>query len=64
MIQDCGLKGFTVGGAQVSEKHSGFVINIGGATADDIKKLMAHVQNVVMENYGVMLEPEVRMIGE
>ncbi len=64
LIQDCGLKGYTVGGAQVSEKHSGFVINIGGATANDIKNLMTHVQSVVYENYQVMLEPEVRIIGD
>ncbi len=64
LIQDCGLKGYTVGGAQVSEKHSGFVINIGDATANDIKALMGYVQAVVYENYQVMLEPEVRIIGD
>ena len=64
LIQDCGLKGYTVGGAQVSEKHSGFVINIGDATANDIKALMGYVQAVVYENYQVVLEPEVRIIGD
>lgn len=64
LIQDAGLKGLTVGGAQVSEKHSGFVINIGGATASDIVMLMHLVQASVKEQFGVDLEPEVRIIGE
>ena len=62
-IQDAGLKGYTVGGAQVSIKHSGFVINIGGATAADIISLMHLVQARVKEQFGVDLEPEVRIIG-
>ena len=64
LVQDAGLKGYTVGGAQVSELHSGFVINIGGATATDIIKVMEHCQNIVFEKFGVNLEPEVRIIGE
>ncbi len=64
LIQDAGLKGLTVGGAQVSEKHSGFIINTGGATATDIIQLMHLVQNTVYDKYGVMLEPEVRIVGE
>jgi len=64
LIQDAGLKGLAVGGAQVSELHSGFIINTGGATAADIIRLMHLVQAAVMENSGVMLEPEVRIIGE
>ena len=64
LIQDAGLKGLTVGGAQVSQFHSGFVINIGGATVGDIEKLMHLVQAAVYEKEGVMLEPEVRIIGE
>lgn len=64
LVQDAGLKGLTVGGAQVSELHSGFVINIGGATATDILQLKDIVQARVMEEFGVMLEPEVRIIGE
>ena len=64
LIEQAGLKGYTIGGAQVSEKHSGFVINIGEATANDIKALMGYVQAVVYENYQVMLEPEVRIIGD
>lgn len=64
LIQDSGLKGLTVGGAQVSELHSGFIINKGGATATDILQLMEIVQQTVMDKFGVMLEPEVRIIGE
>ena len=64
LVQDAGLKGLTVGGAQVSELHSGFVINIGGATATDIIDLMHLVQNTVYDKFGVKLEPEVRIIGE
>ena len=63
LIQDCGLKGYHVGGAQVSEKHSGFVINTGHASAKDVTDLIAHVQQCVMDRFGVMLEPEIRMIG-
>lgn len=64
LIQDAGLKGLTVGGAQVSQLHSGFVINVGGATASDIIDLMHLVQNTVYDRFGVMLEPEVRIIGD
>ena len=63
MIDQCGLKGFAVGGAKVSEKHAGFCINEGG-TAADFLALMAHVQKVVHEQCGAMLEPEVRILGE
>lgn len=64
MIDGAGLKGYTVGGAQVSEKHAGFVINRGGATCSDVLKLMDHVQAVVEERTGVRLEPEVRIVTE
>lgn len=64
LIEEAGLKGFTVGGAQVSEKHSGFVINIGGATCDDVLELMRQVRQKVYDNSGIVLEPEVRIIGE
>lgn len=64
LIEECGLKGYTVGGAQVSEKHAGFVINRGNATSSDIAKLIDYVRNTVYENKGVMLEPEVRFLGE
>ena len=64
LVQDAGLKGLTVGGAQVSELHSGFIINRGGATATDIIQLMHLVQNAVYDKFGVKLEPEVRIIGD
>lgn len=64
LIQDAGLKGFQVGGAQVSEKHSGFVINTGNATAADVMELMRRVNEKVEDKFGVSLEPEVRRIGE
>ncbi len=64
LIQDAGLKGFTVGGAQVSEKHAGFVINRGGATAADLVALRNQVQDKVFAEFGVHLEPEVRFVGE
>ncbi len=64
LIQDAGLKGLSVGGAQVSPLHAGFIINTGGATATDIVQLMEIVQARVCEMSGVMLEPEVRIIGE
>ena len=63
LIQDAGLKGYRVGGAQVSEKHAGFVVNAGGATAADVRQLIADVQERVSETFGVTLEPEVRMWG-
>lgn len=63
LIMDAGLRGFSVGDAQVSEKHCGFLINKGNATASDMCQLIEHVQKVVKENYGVTLETEVKMIG-
>ena len=64
LIQDAGLKGYRVGDAMVSEKHSGFVINVGSATAKDVRQLMTDVDTIVYEKFGVHLEPEVRLIGE
>lgn len=64
LIMDSGLRGFQVGGAQVSEKHCGFVINRGDATAADILGVIRHVQRTVKEKFGVDMETEVRMIGE
>ena len=64
LIQDAELRGYTVGGAQVSEKHCGFVINKGGATAADVCKLIADVKEKVYEQFQVEMEPEVKMIGE
>ena len=63
LIMDAGLRGYTVGGAQVSEKHCGFVINKGGATAADVRQLMQDVHDRVKEQFDVELEPEVKMIG-
>ena len=62
LIDQCGLKGLTCGGAMVSEKHSGFVINKGGATADDVKSLIEQVQKIVLEKTGQHLECEVRIV--
>lgn len=64
LIMDSGLRGFQVGGAQVSEKHCGFVINTGGATAADVMQLICEVSDRVQEKFGVSLEPEVKRIGE
>ena len=64
LIMDAGLRGYLVGEAQVSEKHCGFVINRGNATAADVRTLMQNVADIVEEKFGVRLEPEVKMIGE
>lgn len=64
LIMDAGLRGFTVGGAQISEKHCGFVVNKGGATAEDVRNLICAVQKKVQEDAGVKLEPEVKFLGE
>ena len=61
MVEACGLKGYTVGGAQVSEKHAGFVVNLGGATADDVKRLLADVSDKVFADSGIRIEPEIRI---
>ena len=70
LIQDAGLQGYTIGGAQVSTLHAGFIVNtVGaagatGATANDVENLIEHIQNTVYEKFGVKLEPEIRLIGE
>jgi len=64
LIQDAGLKGFNVGAAEVSEKHSGFLVNKGGASAKDVLDLISLVQTKVQEKFGVELHTEVRIIGE
>ncbi len=64
LIEDAGLKGFGIGGAKVSEKHSGFVINDGDASAKDVVDLIEHIQKTVYEKFGVKLETEVKMLGE
>jgi len=64
LIEGCGLKGYGIGGAQVSELHAGFIVNRGGATAADILSLMQHVQTTVLSEAGVLLEPEVKRLEE
>lgn len=64
LINDAGLKGYSMGGAKVSEKHTNFIINAGGASSADIYRLVKHVQQRVFDNSGVMLETEIRLLGE
>ena len=64
LIDRCGLKGFSVGGAAVSEKHAGFIVNRGNATAKDVLKLMDLIRKIVFEKTGILLEPEIRILGE
>jgi UDP-N-acetylmuramate dehydrogenase len=63
LIMDAGLKGYRVGDASVSTKHAGFVVNLGNATAADVRAVIAHVQDEVRRQFGVSLEPEVRFLG-
>lgn len=62
LIEDAGMKGARIGGAEVSNKHAGFVINTGNATCADVLALIEKIQKTVMETSGVMLEPEIRII--
>ena len=62
LIEECGLRGFTVGGAQISEKHCGFVINKGGATCADVVALTEEVRRIVLEKTGFVLEREIRVV--
>ncbi len=64
LIEDAGLKGYRIGGAEVSTLHAGFIINAGNATSTDILNLIKYVQDMVKEKYNVLLEPEVKIIGE
>ena len=64
MIEELGLKGFSIGGAQVSEKHAGFIVNTGNATAKDIKELIAYIKDIIKEKYGVALETEILEVGK
>ena len=64
LIEECGLKGRRVGGAQVSEKHAGFIVNTGGATCQDVLGLIKEIQREVFAQKGVRLETEVRVTGE
>ena len=62
LIEEAGLKGYSIGGAQVSEKHAGFVINKGNATFDDVRRLMDYIKETVYRKTGIELEPEVKII--
>ena len=64
LIQDAGLAGYRVGDAMVSDKHCGFVVNCGNATAAEVKQLIEQVQEKVQTEFDVLLEPEVRLVGE
>lgn len=59
LIEEAGLKGYSIGGAQISEKHAGFTVNKGGATSDDVRAVIEHTKAVILEKYGVMLESEI-----
>jgi len=61
LIDQAGLKGYTVGGAAISTKHAGFAVNLGGATAADVRQLLKDVSDIVYERTGIRLEPEVRI---
>ena len=60
LIEDCGLKGLTIGGAQVSQKHAGFIVNVGGATCEDVKRLVEQIKTTIMQQTGVELECEIK----
>ena len=62
LIEKSGLKGYRIGGAEVSEKHAGFIVNRGGATADDVKRLVEHIKHTIYQNYGVELDCEIKFI--
>ena len=64
MIEQCGLKGFKIGNAQVSEKHAGFIVNTGGAKASDVRALIEHIRNCVNKQFAVQLETEIRLVGK
>lgn len=64
LIEECGLKGYRIGGAEVSSKHCGFIVNVNNATADDIVKLIEHIQHAVKSRLGVELQTEVKILGE
>lgn len=64
LIEEAGLKGYRVGNACISEKHAGFIVNLGDALAEDVRKLIYHTQKTVYEKFGVLLEPEIEFIGE
>ena len=62
LIEECGLRGYACGGARVSEKHCGFIVNTGGATCEDVLHVIEYIRKTVFEQKGVMLEPEIKII--
>ena len=64
LIDDCGLRGFQIGGARISDKHCGFIVNAGNACAADVEALISHVRSVVKARFGVELQPEIRKVGD
>jgi len=64
LIEDAGLKGYRIGGACISEKHAGFIVNVEDAKAEDVRKLIYLAQKTVYEKFGILLEPEIQFIGE
>ena len=64
LVEKAGLKGYRIGGAEVSTKHAGFIVNVGGATCKDVLDLIGFVQSTIKEKYNVTLEPEIRVVGE
>ncbi|MFM8567313.1 MAG: UDP-N-acetylenolpyruvoylglucosamine reductase, partial [Gemmatimonadota bacterium] len=64
LIDQCGLKGFRIGGAQISHIHANILVNLGGATAADVRALISHAQRAVAERFDQYLEPEIGFIGE
>ncbi|MHB8064891.1 MAG: UDP-N-acetylmuramate dehydrogenase [Ruminiclostridium sp.] len=64
LIDDCGLRGYSIGGARISDKHSGFIINTGTATCKDVLELIKHIQSTVKERFDVELEPELKIVGD
>ena len=64
MIEECGLKGYSIGGAQISEKHAGFIINRGMASADDVLNLIAYIKDEVLQKFNVELHPEIKFVGD
>lgn len=64
LIQDCGLRGYRIGDAAISEKHCGFIVNLGSATAKDILALIEHIRSVIRDRFGISLQTEIRFVGE
>ncbi len=63
LIERAGLKGFSVGGAKVSEKHAGFIVNCGGAGSGDVLRLMEHIRETVLARFGIELQPEIKILS-